>query len=166
MLDPSSSNDTSFETLSATIFWHLGTCTNSTLSNSWVRCFVSWRYFCILSSFASYSPLICSITSFESFLSLSPVSIPSYSVSLLVAENFSWTPYLSTSPSGVAMTTPTPLLFWADEPSICIVHHSTSLVRLSLSGKVNLVMKSARACALMVVLGWYSMSNWPSSIAH
>ena len=64
------------------------------------------------------------------------------------------------------MTTPTPPLFWADEPSICIVYRSASSVRLSLSRKVNSAMKSAKACALMVVLGLYSMSNWLSSIAH
>ena len=64
------------------------------------------------------------------------------------------------------MTTPTPPLFWADESSVCIVHCPTSLVRLSLSGDVNSAMKSAKACALMAVLGWYSMLNWLSSVAH
>ena len=177
MLDPPSSNDANFETSSATIFWLLGTCTNSTLSNFWVKYFVSLRYFYILSSFTLYSPLICSITNFESFWtnrflapsafsSLSLVNIPSYSASLLVAGNFSWTSYLSTSPSGVVMTTPTLLLFCVDEPSVCIVHHSTSSVRLSSSEKVNSMMKSTKAYALMAVLGWYSMSNWLSSIAH
>ena len=64
------------------------------------------------------------------------------------------------------MTTPTPPLFWADEPSVCDVTHSISLVRLSSSGNVNSAMKSARAYTLMAVLRWYSMSNWLSSIAH
>ena len=64
------------------------------------------------------------------------------------------------------MTTFTSPLFWADEPSVCIVHCSVSLMRLSSSGRVNSAMKSARAYALMAVLGWYSMSNWLSSIAH
>ena len=32
------------------------------------------------------------------------------------------------------MTTPTPSLFWADEPLVCIVHRSASLGRLSSSG--------------------------------
>ena len=170
-------DDASFETSFATIFWLLGIYTNSTLLNSWVRCFVSLRYFCILSSFASYSPLICPITSFESFWtnrflapsafpSLSPVSIPSHSTSLLLAGNFSWTPYLSTSPSGVVMTTPTPLFCWADEPSVYTIHCSSSFVRLPSSGRVNSAMKSARACALMAILGCYSMLNWLSSITH
>ena len=64
------------------------------------------------------------------------------------------------------MTTPTPPLFGANELSVCIVHHSALSVRLSLSRKVNFVMKFAKACALMAVLGWYSMSNWLSSIVH
>ena len=138
------------------------------LINSWVRCFVSRRYFYILSSFVSYFSLICPITSFESFWtnrfltpsafpSLSPISIPSYLASLLVVENFSWTPYLSTSPSGVVITTLTPPLCWADEPSICTVHRSTLLVRLPSSRRVNSTMKSAKAYALMAILGWYSM---------
>ena len=86
------------------MFWLLGIYTNSTLSNSWVRCFVNLRYFCILSSFTSYSSFIYTITSLESlwrsrflalsaFSTLSPISIPPYSASLLVAKNFSWTLY-------------------------------------------------------------------------
>ena len=117
----SSSDNAILATSSTTIFWVLGIYTNSTLSNPWVRWFVNLRFFCILSSFASYSPLICPITSFElfwtnrfwapsTFPSLSSISIPSYSASLLVAKNFSWTLYLSTSPSRVAMTTPYSLL--------------------------------------------------------
>ena len=89
-----------FAILSVATFWPFGICTNSNLSNSRARCFVSLRYFCILSSFASYSSLIYLITNFEvlwmsrflslsAFLSLSPVSIPSYLASLLVAGNFS-----------------------------------------------------------------------------
>ena len=61
-----SSNDTCFAISFATIFWHLGICANSTRSNSYVKCFVGLRYFCILSSFSSYSSFICSTTSFES----------------------------------------------------------------------------------------------------
>ena len=66
LLSPHSSNDASFEISLASTFWFLGTCTNSTSSNSRVKCLVSLRYFYILSSFASYSPLIYSTTSFES----------------------------------------------------------------------------------------------------
>ena len=177
MLVALSSNDASFATSSVTIFWLLGICTNSSLSNFWVRCFVILWNFYILSSIASYSSLIYPITSFESlwtirlsapsaFPNLNLVSIPSYSASLLVAENFNWTSYLSISPSGAVMTTLTPSLFYVDEPSVCIVHRSISLVRLSSSGRVNSAMKSTKAYALMVVLRWYSISNWLSSIAH
>ena len=35
-----------------------------------------------------------------------------------------------------------------------------------MSRRVNSVMKSARAYALMAVLRWYSMLNWLSSIAY
>ena len=64
------------------------------------------------------------------------------------------------------MTTSTPLLFWTDELLVWIVHRPALLVSLSLSGDVNSAMKSTRACALMAVLGWYSMSNWLSSISY
>ena len=64
------------------------------------------------------------------------------------------------------MTTRTPPFFWAVKPSVCIVHRSVSSGRLSSFGRVNSAMKSAKAYALIAVLGWYSMSNWLSSIAH
>ena len=51
------------------------------------------------------------------------------------------------------MTTPTPPLFWANEPSVCIVHHFALLGRMSLIGMVNLAMKSTNAYTLIVVLG-------------
>ena len=170
MLVGLSSNDAYFMISSTIMFWLLRICTNSTLSNSCVKCFVSLRYFCILSSFDSYSSFICPITSLESlwrsrflasraFPTLSPVNIPSYSASLLVAGNFSWTSYLSICLSRVMMTTHTPPFFWAVEPSVCIVHRSVSSGRLSSSGRVNSAMKSAKAYALVAVLGWYSMSN-------
>ena len=95
LVDPSS-DEAIFAIKFTAVFWPLGIYTNSNLSNSWARCFVSLRYFYILSSFASYSSLIYLITNFESlwmskfltpsaFPSLSPISIPSYSASLLVA---------------------------------------------------------------------------------
>ena len=129
LLYPPSFDNASFEISSASAFWFLRTCINSTSSNSLVKCLVSLRYFYILSSFASYSPLICSTTNFESlwinrsftpstFPSLNPINILSYSASLLVARNLSRTSYLRISPSGVVMTTPTPPLFWADEPLV------------------------------------------------
>ena len=100
LLSPPSSDDGSFEISSASTFWFLRTYTNSTSLNSHFKCLVSLRYFYILSSIALYSPLICSTTSFESvwinrfftpsaFPSLNPVNMPSYLVSLLVAENLS-----------------------------------------------------------------------------
>ena len=103
LVDPSF-DDANFAISSAIIFWLLGICTNSTLSNSWVRRIVSLRYFYILSSFASYSSFICLITSLESlwrskflapsaFPTLSLVSTPSY------------------SPFRVIMITPTPPFF-------------------------------------------------------
>ena len=78
----------------------LGIYVNSTWLNSCVKSFINFRYFCILSSFASNSPFIWPITSFESlwrskyftpnaFLTLNPVSTPSYSTSLFVARNTS-----------------------------------------------------------------------------
>ena len=51
LLSPPSFDDASFEISSASAFWFLGTCINSTSSNSLVRCPVSLRYFYILSSF-------------------------------------------------------------------------------------------------------------------
>ena len=127
LVDPAS-NDAYFAISAAPIFWILGTCINFTRSNSWARCLVSLRYFCILSSFASYSSFICPTTSLESlrrskflapnaFPTFSPVNIVSYSASLLVAENWSWTPYLSVSPFRVTIITPTMLPFRADDPS-------------------------------------------------
>ena len=159
------------------MFWLFGICTNSTLSNSYVKCFINLRYFCILSIFASYSSFIYPITNLESlwrsrflapraFPTLSPVNIPSNSASLLMVKNFRWTLYLIISSSGMMITTPTPPLFWADESSVCIIYRSVLSGRLSSFGRVSLAMKSAKVCILIAVLGWYSMSNWLSSIAH
>ena len=64
LVDPSS-DDASFTISSAIMFWLLGIYTNSTLSNFCIKRFVSLRYFFILSSFASYFPFICIITSLE-----------------------------------------------------------------------------------------------------
>ena len=52
MLVGLSPDDACFTISSAIMFWLLGICMNSTLSNSYVKCFVILRYFCILSSFA------------------------------------------------------------------------------------------------------------------
>ena len=65
LTDPSS-NESIFVTSSTTMFWLLGIYVNSTLSISWVRRLISLRYFCILSSFASYSSFIYPIINLES----------------------------------------------------------------------------------------------------
>ena len=107
---------------SASEFWFLGIYVNSTRSNSWAKCSDSLSYFCILSSFTLHSPFIFPITNLEllwrsrflapnAFPTLSPVSMASYSASLLVAGNWSCIPYLSTFPSGVMKMTPTPFFF-------------------------------------------------------
>ena len=64
-IDPSPDN-ARFAISSASMFWLLGIYTNSNLSNSCVKCFVSLRYFCNLSSFTSHSSFIYPITSLES----------------------------------------------------------------------------------------------------
>ena len=115
-------DDACLATSSASEFWLQGTCLKPTWLNSWTNWFVNLRYFCILFSFSLYSPFICPITSLESLLRsrflapkalliLSPVSMTLYSASLLVARNWSRTPYLKVSPLGVLMITPTPPLF-------------------------------------------------------
>ena len=150
---------------SASIFWLLGTCVNSIWLNSYVKSFVNLMYFCILSSFTSYTPFIYPTISFESlwrskfltssaFSTLSSVSTPSFLTSLLVARNVSWTSYLSISPNRVMIMTPTLPLFRVDEPLVWIVHLSTSFSAPSSSGIVNSAMKSVSACALIAVLGW------------
>ena len=171
------SDDACLANSSTSEFWFLGTYVKTTWSNSWVRWFVNLRYFCILSSFASHSPFICPITNLESlwrsnflapkaFLILSLINMASYSASLLVVGNWSCTLYPRTSPSGVMMMTLTPPLFRADDPSVWIVHlFDSSRISFS-SGIVNSTTKSTNACALIVVLGWYSMSNWLSLITH
>ena len=98
-IDPSS-DDASFAILSAIMFWLLGICTNSTLSNSYVKRFVILMYFSIFFFVASYSSFNYLITSLESlwrskflalsaFPTLSPVSTPLHLALLLVAGNFS-----------------------------------------------------------------------------
>ena len=171
------SDNDCFASSSDPILWLLGICVNSTWSDSCVKSLVNFRYFYILSSFASNSPFIWPTMSFESlwkskfltlsaFLTLSPINTPLYSSSLLVAENSSWTQYLSISPSRVMIMNPILPLFGTGEPSVWIVHLSTSFVAPSSSGIVNLTLKSANSYALIAILGWYSMSNWLSLIAH
>ena len=102
-------------TSSASAFWSRGIWTNFARWKVFTSWFVNLRYFCILVSFASKSPLTCPMTSCKSLLSTifstlsawvirSPVNKASYSASLLVIGNLSWTPYLRTSFSGEVIT--------------------------------------------------------------
>ena len=168
-IDPSS-DDAYLATSSTFEFWFWGTCMKATWSNSWAKCFVNLWYLCIPSSFALYSPFIYLITNLESlwrsrflapnaFPILSPVSMASYSASLLVAGYWSCTPYLSAFPSRVMMITLAPPFFQNDEPSVRIVHLSELSWTSSSLGTVNSTTKFTNACALTAVLGWYLMSN-------
>ena len=147
-----------------------GTCMKFTFSNSPIIWFVSFRYLCILVSFVSYSPLICPITSLESLFkstflalrdlaTLSPVNIASYSDSLLVAGNWSCTPYFRMSPSGEVMMTPTPPFLYTDDPSVWAVHNIDMSCVFTSSGKVNLAINLTNTWALIAVRGLYSMLN-------
>ena len=162
-------------TSSASVFWSRGIWTNS----AWRKVLTSWftnlRYFCILVSFASKSPLTCPMMSYELLLStifstlsaldiLSPISKASYSASLLVIGNLSWAPYLRTSFSGEVMTMPALPPFCVDNPSVFIVQRSSWL--FASSGVVNSAMKSANAWAFIAIRGRYSTSNWLSSMAY
>ena len=138
LVDPSS-DDASSVTLFATMFWLLGICINSTLSNFWVKCFVSLRYFCILSSFVSYSSY--SSRCFPDFQSRQYSFVldliiggREFQLDFVFKHFFVWDGY----------DNPHSPLLWADELSVCIVHHFVWLVRLSSSGKVNSTMKSTR----------------------
>lgn len=170
-------DDTYLATWLASEFWSRGTWVKLTRSNSLINWFVNFRCFCILFSFASNSSLISPMTSFEllfssmilasrAFATLNPVSMASYSASLLVMWNWSWTLYFKMSPLGVIMTTLAPPLFYTDDPSICIVRWIGSSWFSSCLGMVNIVMKSTSAWAFMAVRGLYSMLNWLSSMAY
>ena len=93
-----------------------------------------------------------------------PERTTSYSALLLVVENWRWTAHSTVSLSSDCSRTLTSLAHWLDEPSIYIIHTIGSIS--SSSFVVNSTMKSAKACALITVLGRYWMSNSSSSIAH
>ena len=117
------------------------------------------RYFTILSSFASYSPLTCPTTNCESLWTFSvvapntlamrrPMSKASYSTSLLVVGYWSRMACFSSLPSGVLKTIPTPSAPLTDDPSMLTFHFSSgSLFSCdgSSSAAVNSAMKSTRA---------------------
>ena len=155
-------------TSSAFVFWSRGIWTNSVWRKVLTSWFTNLRYFYILVSFASKSPLTCPMTSYKSLLStifsalsalaiLSPVGKASYSASLLVIGNLSWTPYLRTSFPGEVMTMPALPLFCVDDPSVFIVQRSSWL--FASLGVVNSTMKSANAWTFIAVWGRYSTSN-------
>ena len=134
---------------------------------------VNLWYLHIRSSFASYLWFTCPMMSLESFLitellmpmastSLKLVSIASYSTSLFVAGNWSYTPYLRTSLSGDIMTTPSPSSSLTDDPLAWTIQNC---VLLSLE-KVISAIKSANTWALIADRGLYLMSNWLSSMVH
>jgi hypothetical protein len=135
------------------------------------------RYFCILSSLASNSPLACLTTTLESLLTstfCTPNSlaianlaiIASYSTSLLVTLNPNLMAYLSPFPyRGLTITLAPPHLLLA-EPSTLTVQRSSSSPPCSAVTSANSAMKSATACPFTECLGTYSRSNSPSSIAH
>ena len=64
------------------------------------------------------------------------------------------------------MTTPTPPIFYIDEPFVCIVHRVDLFWISSSLGMVNSVMKSANTWAFKAIQGLYSMLNWLCSIVH
>ena len=88
----------------------------------------------------------------------------SYSALLLVVGNWRQTVHSIKSLSSYYRRTLTPSVRWLDEPSVCIIHGAS--LSSSSSFAMNLVTKLAKAWALIVVLGWYSMSNSTSFIAH
>ena len=90
--------------------------------------------------------------------------ITSYSASLLVVENWRWTAHSIVSSSGDRSKTLAPLAHWLDEAFVHIIH--TVGLSSSFSFVVNSTMKSAKAYALIAVLGQYYTLNSPSSIAH
>ena len=88
----------------------------------------------------------------------------SYSTSLLVVENWKWTTHSIVSPFGDRSTTLALSTRWLDELFVHIIH------AISFSSSsfpiVNSTMKSAKVCALIVVLGRCWTSNSSSLIAH
>ena len=122
--------------LSASVFWSRGIWMNSVWRKVLTNWFTSLRYFCILVSFASKFPLTCPMMSCESLFStilwapsvlaiLKPASKASYSASLLVIGNLSWTPYSRTSFSSEVMTIPAPPPCYVNDPSWPIYTHHT-----------------------------------------
>ena len=161
-----SSEEANFAKVSASIFCSRGIWTMTTSLKLVMMLLTRIRYFLILSSFASYSPLTCPTTSCESLCTFNvvtpntlamrrPMSRASYSASLLVLGYWSQTVCFRNLPSGVLKTIPTPPAPLTDDPSILTSYFSFGFP-LSCGGSsfavVNSAMKSARAWALIVVL--------------
>ena len=96
---------------------------------------------------------------------LNPVRSALYSASLLVVWNYNLTAFFRISPSGDMKTTPVPPTFLVADPFVWVVHVFFWGSYFSWEW-VNSTMKSVRTWALIATQGEYSMSNWPSSIAH
>ena len=95
---------------------------------------------------------------------LRPMRTASYLASLLVVGNWRRITHSIKSPSGNYRTTLIPLACWLDKPSVHTIHvvGSSSLSSFA----VNSATKSAKAWALIAVLGWYRMSNSLRSITY
>jgi len=93
-----------------------------------------------------------------------PKRTTSYSASLLVVGNWRRMVHSTISPSSDYRTTPPLPTRWLDELSVHKIHVAGP--SSSSSFAVNSATKSTKAWALIVVLGWYSMLNSSSSIAH
>ncbi len=175
-----SSKDANFAKASASMFCSQGIWTMITLLKLVMMLLTRSRYFLILSSFASYSPLTYPTTNCESLCTFSvvtpntlamrrPISRASYIASLLVVRYWSRTTCFKSLPLGVLKTIPTPPAPLTDDPSMLTSHFScgspSSCGGSSLAA-VNSTMKSTRAWALITCLGRYSILNSLNSVAH
>ena len=91
-------------------------------------------------------------------------SRPERTVSLLVVENWRQTAHSIVSPFGDCSRTPAFPTYWLDKPSVHIIH--VAGLSSPSSFTMNSAMKSAKAHALIMVLGRYRTSNSLSSIVH
>ena len=103
-------------------------------------------------------------TTYAALAKSRPKMIASYSTSLLVIENWRRMARSVVSLSSDYTKTPALLAHWLDEPSVHIIH-AIGFSSLSFS-VVNSAMKLAKACALIMALGWYWTSNSPGSTTH
>ena len=93
----------------------------------------------------------------------------SYSASLLEAWNLNLRAYSTSIPSREVIIKPASLLWELAAPSTDNLQRGRLDASWAISvdsAEVNSMMKSAKICPLIVVLGLYLMSNWPSSMAH